>query len=70
MDTNLSTAMTIQIWIHARTHTNTPSQPGERNECLTKIHTSPDKKYTPPADKSWFPSMIGSDLEKKTNMEC
>ena len=22
------------MWIHARTHTNTPSQPDERNECL------------------------------------
>ena len=31
---NLSTTMTIQIWIHARTHTKIPSQPGEINECL------------------------------------
>ena len=34
-DANLSTTMNIQMWIHARTHTNTPSQPGESNECLT-----------------------------------
>ena len=32
---NLSIAMNIQMWIHARTHTNTPSKPGESNECLT-----------------------------------
>ena len=35
IDANLSTTMNIQMWIHARTHTNTPSQPGENNECLT-----------------------------------
>ena len=32
---DLSMTMNIQMWIHARTHTNTPSQPGESNECLT-----------------------------------
>ena len=37
--TNLSTTTTIQMWIHARTHTNTPSQPGESNECLTDTHS-------------------------------
>ena len=33
-EANLSTATNIQMWIHARTHTNTPSQPGESNERL------------------------------------
>ena len=35
INANLSTATNIQMWIHARTHTNTPSQPGESSECLT-----------------------------------
>ena len=34
-DANLSTNMNIQMWIHARTRTNIPFQPGEINECLT-----------------------------------
>ena len=34
-DTNMRTTMNIQMWIHARSHTYTPSQPGESNECLT-----------------------------------
>ena len=33
-NTNMSTTMNIQMWIHARTHKNTPSQPRESNECL------------------------------------
>ena len=32
---NLSTTMTIQMWTHARAHTNTPSQLEESNERLT-----------------------------------
>ena len=27
-------------------------------------------KYTPLADKSWFPSLNSSDLEQNTNTEC
>ena len=34
-DANLSTTITIKMWIHARTHTNTPLQPRESNEHLT-----------------------------------
>ena len=32
---NLSTSMTIKMWIHSRNHTNIPSQPREINEHLT-----------------------------------
>ena len=35
---NLSTTMNTQMWIHARNHTNTPSQPSESNEHLTNTH--------------------------------
>ena len=28
------------------------------------------RKYTPPADKSWFPGLNGLDLEQNTNTEC
>ena len=31
-EANMSTSMNIQMWIHARTHTNIPSQPWESNE--------------------------------------
>ena len=39
-DTNLSIATTIQMWIHATTHTNTPLQPGERNEHFNRYQGS------------------------------
>ena len=46
-DANMSTTMNIQMWIHAMNHINTPSQPGEINECLTdtKIFVSSSTKY-------------------------
>ena len=34
-DANISTPTNIQMWIHAMTHTNIPSQPRESNKGLT-----------------------------------